>query len=112
MNGSSLFPEDALERSIREYYQRREAPTAPFERSWAALKAALDVDVDAGQAPSRFNAALDVALGVAVDVAGDDDEAAFILEDTLEDPLEDPMAGDENNRPTTTALSPRMERPR
>ncbi len=95
MNGSAPFPEDALERSIREYYERREAPTAPFEQSWAALKTALDAapgaEPSARQAPGRFN--------VAVDVAGDDDEVAFILEDTLEDPLEDPMPGDETQPP-------------
>ena len=50
-----------------------------------------------------------IASNVAVDVAGDDDEVAFILDDTLEDTLEDTMPGDENNRPTTTVPSPRME---
>ncbi len=44
MNGSAPFPEDALERGIREYYERREAPTAPFDQSWAALKTALDIE--------------------------------------------------------------------
>ena len=104
MNGSAPFPEDALERSIREYYERREAPTAPFDQSWAALKTALDTEPGARQGPDRFN--------VAVDVAGDDDEVAFILEDALEDTLEDTMPGDEHNRPTTTFPSPRMETPR
>ena len=46
MNGSAPFPDDALERSIREYYRRREAPSVPFERSWAALKTALDAEPD------------------------------------------------------------------
>ena len=54
MNGSAPFPDDALERSIREYYQRREAPIAPFEQSWAALKTALDAEPGARQASDRF----------------------------------------------------------
>jgi virginiamycin B lyase len=104
MSRFTPFSEDALEQSIREYYQQREAPTAPFEHSWAALKTALDTSPDAGSEPNTLN--------VAVELADGDDEAAFILEDTLEDPLEGPMPGDENNRPTTTVPSPRMERPR
>jgi virginiamycin B lyase len=105
MNRFTPFSEDALEQSIREYYQQREAPIAPFEQSWAALKTALDAQPVAGQASSRFN--------VAVRMAGDDDEVEFILEDALEDPqedtLEDPMPGDEHTRPTTTVPSPRMD---
>jgi virginiamycin B lyase len=97
MNGSAPFPEDALERSIREYYQRREAPVAPFERSWAALKTALDAEPAARGTPVRFNAVMDVADG--------DEDYEFILEDALEDT----MPGGEYNRPTTTVPSPRME---
>jgi virginiamycin B lyase len=109
------FSEDALEQRLREYYQEREAPIPPFERSWAALKTALDAQPDAqpGARPARghLNGVVEGALeGV------DEDEAAFILEDTLEDTPEDtpedPMPGDEHTRPTTTVPSPRMERPR
>jgi virginiamycin B lyase len=99
MNGSAPFPDDALEKSIREYYQRREAPIAPFERSWAALKMALDAEPGVERTPRNFDVAVDVV----------DDEAAFILEDTLDDTVEDTMPGDESNRPTTTVPSPRMD---
>ena len=108
MNRFTPFAEDALEQRLRAYYQQREAPTAPFEQSWAALKTALDAEPAAGQASSRFP----VAVGMAEEVAGDDDEAAFTLDETLDETLEDPMPGDERNRPTTTVRSPRMERPR
>ena len=97
MNGSAPFPDDALERSIREYYQRREAPSAPFEQSWAALKTALDAEPGARQAPGRFN--------VAVDVAGDDDEVAFILEDTWKIPWRTPCP--ETNTTAQRPPSPR-----
>jgi virginiamycin B lyase len=100
MNGSAPFPEDTFEHCIREYYQRREAPSAPFEQSWAALKTALDTEQGATRGPGRSN--------VAVDLAGGDEDYAFILEDTLEDT----MTGDEHNRASTTAHSPRMEKPR